>query len=128
MPLAIRLAVEYLKGGDLVLVLLDELAKALDLGPCLLLGVFIVTGREDLVDVCLVDDLLVLGLDLLEGPSQLGVVEEVTGPLDELPRRLLYLGRRRALGFEDQLGLRLLGIGVHGVQEPVCHLLNCVAL
>mgnify|MGYP000408489080 CR=1 FL=1 len=52
-------------GGDLVLVLLDVVGKALDHGPGLFLGLLGKAREDHLIGVDVVDELLALGADEL---------------------------------------------------------------
>ena len=101
---AVGLAVEDLQGGDLVLVVLDELAERLGLGAGPVGGLAGVLAGDHLVLGRGVDHLLVAAADVDQLLSQLGVAG------DGLHR----LGDQALGGTGQLLGGRVVGSGLGG--------------
>ena len=113
-PLLERFAVEHLQGGDLVLVVGNELLEGLDHPLGLLLGE---AGEDHRIEADGVDDLLVPLLDRQQQLAQLGIAERLDRRADHLRRRLAHLLVVRLADIKELLRPRLVAVGIEGLDQ-----------
>ena len=117
---AVRVAVEDLKGGDFVLVVLDELPEVLD---GLSRSVRGVTSMQDLVHARFVDDLLVGAAEVDDLEPQLRVRRQwVDGGFDQVGCCLLHVLGGWLTGFGANLRDCVLVVGIEGGDQRLGYL------